>query len=138
MQRLLASIFDPMALQKHLMKDPDTLVVDSLTGLCAVNQLSFEPPNKGFCESAHLETVCISDAVQVVFKWRGDAQSCVQPIQSLPAAVCGNVFASLNSSQVRWGIDLVEDGLSTTPERNASTACSGSSSIALCSIHGDN
>jgi hypothetical protein len=37
-----------MALQKHLLNDPDTLVVDSLTGLCAVNnQLSFDPPNKG-------------------------------------------------------------------------------------------
>jgi hypothetical protein len=37
-----------MALQKHLLNDADTLVVDSLTGLCAVNnQLSFDPPNKG-------------------------------------------------------------------------------------------
>lgn len=36
-----------MALQKHLLNDPNTLVVDSLTGLCAVNnQLSFDPPNK--------------------------------------------------------------------------------------------
>jgi hypothetical protein len=37
-----------MALQKHLLNDADTLVVDSLAGLCAVNnQLAFDPPNKG-------------------------------------------------------------------------------------------
>ncbi|KAJ7146489.1 Dak1 domain-containing protein [Mycena epipterygia] len=101
-----------MALQKHLLNDADTLVVDSLTGLCAVNnQLSFDPPNKVVYKSK-------LDRSKVALICGGGSGH--EPSHAgfvgegmLSAAVCGNVFASPNSSQVRRGIDLVENDAGT-------------------------
>ncbi|KAF7347155.1 Dihydroxyacetone kinase [Mycena venus] len=101
-----------MALQKHLLNDPDTLVVDSLAGLCAVNnQLSFDPPNKVVYKSK-------LDRSKVALICGGGSGH--EPSHAgfvgegmLSAAVCGNVFASPNSSQVRRGIDLVENDAGT-------------------------
>ncbi|KAJ6480947.1 dihydroxyacetone kinase [Mycena sanguinolenta] len=101
-----------MALQKHLLNDPDTLVVDSLTGLCAVNnQLSFDPPNKVVFKSK-------LDRSKVALICGGGSGH--EPSHAgfvgegmLSAAVCGNVFASPNSSQVHRGIDLVENDAGT-------------------------
>ncbi|KAF8215609.1 dihydroxyacetone kinase [Mycena galopus ATCC 62051] len=101
-----------MALQKHLLNDPETLVVDSLAGLCAVNnQLSFDPPNKVVFKSK-------LDRSKVALICGGGSGH--EPSHAgfvgegmLSAAVCGNVFASPNSSQVRRGIDLVENDAGT-------------------------
>jgi len=101
-----------MALQKHLLNDADTLVVDSLAGLCAVNnQLSFDPPNKVVYKSK-------LDRSKVALICGGGSGH--EPSHAgfvgegmLSAAVCGNVFASPNSSQVRRGIDLVENDAGT-------------------------
>ena len=39
-------------LAKHFLNDPDTLVLDSLKGLCALNpQLALDTENKGGCSS---------------------------------------------------------------------------------------
>ncbi|KAF8891150.1 Dak1 domain-containing protein [Mucidula mucida] len=97
-----------MSLQKHLLNSSSTLVSESLQGLCAVNdQLAYDPSS------------------QVVYKAKRDATkvsiicgggSGHEPSHAgfvgegmLTAAVCGNVFASPNASQVRRGIDLVEN-----------------------------
>ncbi|KAJ7439972.1 dihydroxyacetone kinase [Mycena latifolia] len=101
-----------MALQKHLLNDPDTLVVDSLVGLCAVNnQLSFDPPNKVVYRSK-------LDRSKVALICGGGSGH--EPSHAgfvgegmLSAAVCGSVFASPNSRQVRRGIDLVENDAGT-------------------------
>ncbi|KAJ7696800.1 Dak1 domain-containing protein [Mycena rosella] len=93
-----------MALQKHLLNDANTLVVDSLIGLCAVNnQLSFDPPTKFVLTRAQVALICGGgsghEPSHAGFVGEG----------MLSAAVCGSVFASPNSSQVRRGIDLVEN-----------------------------
>ncbi|RXW21663.1 hypothetical protein EST38_g4183 [Candolleomyces aberdarensis] len=63
---------------KHFLNSAETIVVESLKGLCDVNpQLALDPDNKR----------------------EG----------MLTAAVCGNIFASPNASQVRRGIDLVDN-----------------------------
>ncbi|KAJ6617440.1 dihydroxyacetone kinase [Mycena sp. CBHHK59/15] len=101
-----------MALQKHLLNDPNTLVVDSLIGLCLVNnQLSFDPPNKVVYKSK-------LDRSKVALICGGGSGH--EPSHAgfvgegmLSAAVCGNVFASPSSSQVRRGIDLVENDAGT-------------------------
>ncbi|KAJ7144788.1 dihydroxyacetone kinase [Mycena crocata] len=101
-----------MALQKHLLNDADTLVVDSLVGLCAVNnQLSFDPPNKVVYKSK-------LDRSKVALICGGGSGH--EPSHAgfvgegmLSAAVCGSVFASPNSGQVRRGIDLVENDAGT-------------------------
>ncbi|KAJ7213587.1 dihydroxyacetone kinase [Mycena pura] len=97
-----------MALQKHLLNAAETLVVDSLTGLCAVNnQLAFDPPNKVVYKSK-------LDRSKVALICGGGSGH--EPSHAgfvgegmLSAAVCGNVFASPNPAQVRRGIDLVEN-----------------------------
>ncbi|KAJ6601042.1 dihydroxyacetone kinase [Mycena vulgaris] len=101
-----------MALQKHLLNDADTLVVDSLVGLCAINnQLAFDPPNKVVYKSK-------LDRSKVALICGGGSGH--EPSHAgfvgegmLSAAVCGSVFASPNSSQVRRGIDLVENDAGT-------------------------
>ncbi|KAJ6541562.1 dihydroxyacetone kinase [Mycena capillaripes] len=101
-----------MALQKHLLNDPDTLVVDSLVGLCAVNnQLAFDPPNKVVYRS----TLDRSKVALICGGGSGHEPSHAGFVGEgmLSAAVCGNVFASPNSSQVRRGIDLVENDAGT-------------------------
>ncbi|KAJ2930839.1 hypothetical protein H1R20_g6263, partial [Candolleomyces eurysporus] len=63
---------------KHFLNSAETIVVESLKGLCDVNpQLALDSANKG----------------------EG----------MLTAAVCGNIFASPNASQVRRGIELVDN-----------------------------
>ncbi|KAF7302413.1 Dihydroxyacetone kinase [Mycena chlorophos] len=101
-----------MALQKHLLNDPDTLVVDSLAGLCAVNnQLAFDPPNK-VVYKAGLDR---SKVALICGGGSGHEPSHAGFVGEgmLSAAVCGNVFASPNPSQVRRGIDLVENDAGT-------------------------
>ncbi|KAK7044661.1 dihydroxyacetone kinase [Favolaschia claudopus] len=101
-----------MALQKHLLNDAESLVVDSLTGLCAVNnQLAFDPPNKVVYKSK-------LDRSKVALVCGGGSGH--EPSHAgfvgegmLSAAVCGNIFASPSSSQVRRGIDLVENDAGT-------------------------
>ncbi|KAJ6479285.1 dihydroxyacetone kinase [Mycena vitilis] len=101
-----------MALPKHLLNDPETLVVESLVGLCAVNnQLAFDPPNKVVYKSK-------LDRSKVALICGGGSGH--EPSHAgfvgegmLSAAVCGNVFASPNSTQVRRGIDLVENDAGT-------------------------
>ncbi|KAF7303561.1 Dihydroxyacetone kinase [Mycena indigotica] len=101
-----------MALQKHLLNDADTLVVDSLTGLCAVNnQLAFDPPNK----VVYKATLDRSKVALICGGGSGHEPSHAGFVGEgmLSAAVCGNVFASPNASQVRRGIDLVENDAGT-------------------------
>ncbi|KAJ7206232.1 dihydroxyacetone kinase [Mycena haematopus] len=100
-----------MALQKHLLNDPDTLVVDSLAGLCAVNnQLSFDPPNKVVFKSK----LDPSKVALICGGGSGHEPSHAGFVVNVrAAAVCGNVFASPNSSQVRRGINLVENDAGT-------------------------
>ncbi|KAJ7360832.1 dihydroxyacetone kinase [Mycena albidolilacea] len=95
-----------MALQKHLLNDADTLVVDSLAGLCAVNnQLAFDPPNKVVFKSK----LDRSKVALICGGGSGHEPSHAGFVGECAAAVCGSVFASPNSSQVRRGIDLVEN-----------------------------
>jgi len=101
-----------MALQKHLLNDPAQLVVDSLTGLCAVNnQLAFDPPNK-VVYKANLDR---SKVALVCGGGAGHEPSHAGFVGEgmLSAAVCGNVFASPSTGQVRRGIDLVENDAGT-------------------------
>ncbi|KAJ7083325.1 dihydroxyacetone kinase [Mycena belliarum] len=101
-----------MALQKHLLNDADTLVVDSLTGLCAVNnQLTFDPPNKVVYRS-NLDR---SKVALICGGGSGHEPSHAGFVGEgmLSAAVCGNVFASPTPTQVRRGIDLVENDAGT-------------------------
>ncbi|KAI9066978.1 dihydroxyacetone kinase [Trametes sanguinea] len=93
---------------KHFLNDPDTLVVDSLQGLCTVNpQLALDKENK-------VVYVASQDRSKVALICGGGSGH--EPAHAgfvgdgiLTAAVCGNIFASPNSSQVKRGIDLVEN-----------------------------
>ncbi|KAJ3569259.1 hypothetical protein NP233_g5175 [Leucocoprinus birnbaumii] len=97
---------------KHFLNKSETLVVDSLRGLCAVNpQLALDVENK---------TVYIAkqDRSKVALMCGGGSGH--EPAHAgfvgegmLTAAVCGNVFASPNSSQVRRGIDLISNDAGT-------------------------
>ncbi|KAF5336703.1 hypothetical protein D9758_015092 [Tetrapyrgos nigripes] len=93
---------------KHFLNSPDTLVVDALSGLCALNPaLSFDRDNK----IVHLAK---QDRSKVALFCGGGSGH--EPAHSgfvgdgvLTAAVCGNIFASPNASQVRRAIDLVHN-----------------------------
>ncbi|KAJ7634528.1 dihydroxyacetone kinase [Roridomyces roridus] len=101
-----------MALHKHLVNSADTLVVDSLSGLCAVNnQLSFDPPSK----VVYKTKLDRSKVALICGGGSGHEPSHAGFVGEgmLSAAVCGSVFASPNSSQVRRGIDLVENDAGT-------------------------
>ncbi|KAF8159508.1 dihydroxyacetone kinase [Crassisporium funariophilum] len=109
--RLLPS--SPMSVQsKHLLNSASSLVVDSLKGLCAINpQLGLDVQNK-------IVYVTSQDRSKVALMCGGGAGH--EPAHAgfvgrgiLTSAVCGNVFASPNSSQVRRGIDLIDNAKGT-------------------------
>ncbi|EMD38913.1 hypothetical protein CERSUDRAFT_81702 [Gelatoporia subvermispora B] len=96
---------------KHFTNSPEALVVDSLQGLCAVNpQVALDVTDK-------VVYVASPDRSKVALICGGGSGH--EPAHpgfvgreyesSLAAAVCGNVFASPNASQVRRGIDLCEN-----------------------------
>ncbi|KAI1793554.1 dihydroxyacetone kinase 1 [Ganoderma leucocontextum] len=96
------------AQSKHFLNDPETLVVESLQGLCALNpQLGFEKENK-------VVFVANQDRSKVALICGGGSGH--EPSHAgfvgdgvLTAAVCGSIFASPNPAQVRRGIDLTEN-----------------------------
>ncbi|KAH9940922.1 dihydroxyacetone kinase [Epithele typhae] len=91
---------------KHFLNNPDTLVLDSLHGLCALNpQLALDTENK-------VVYVASPDSSKVALICGGGSGH--EPSHAgfvgdgiLSAAVCGSIFASPNPAQVRRGIDLV-------------------------------
>ncbi|KAI8974531.1 dihydroxyacetone kinase [Trametes punicea] len=93
---------------KHFLNGAETLVVDSLQGLCTLNpQLGLDRENK-------VVYVASQDRSKVALICGGGSGH--EPAHAgfvgdgvLTAAVCGSIFASPNSSQVRRGIDLVEN-----------------------------
>lgn len=97
---------------KHFLNKPETLVVESLQGLCALNpSLGLDVTNKVLYNSAY-------DRSKVSIICGGGAGH--EPAHAgyvgdgvLAAAVCGSVFASPNPAQVRRGIDLVESDAGT-------------------------
>ncbi|TFK83140.1 dihydroxyacetone kinase 1 [Polyporus arcularius HHB13444] len=93
---------------KHFLNDPETLVVDSLQGLCAVN------PQLGLDVETKVVYVANQDRSKVALICGGGSGH--EPSHAgfvgdsvLTAAVCGSIFASPNPAQVRRGIDLVEN-----------------------------
>ncbi|KAI0731307.1 dihydroxyacetone kinase 1 [Earliella scabrosa] len=97
---------------KHFLNDPETLVVDSLQGLCALNpQLGLDTENK-------VIYVASPDRSKVALICGGGSGH--EPSHAgfvgdgiLTAAVCGSIFASPNPAQVRRGIDLTENDKGT-------------------------
>ncbi|THH05051.1 hypothetical protein EW145_g5078 [Phellinidium pouzarii] len=90
---------------KHLLKTPASLVVDSLKGLCAVNSsVELDEVNKGMPRNFR---ATIHHTYECPRKWHVDCL--VFHGVQIKAAVCGNVFASPNASQVRRAIELVEN-----------------------------
>ncbi|KAI0741558.1 dihydroxyacetone kinase [Daedaleopsis nitida] len=97
---------------KHFLNDPETLVVDSLQGLCSLNpQLDLDTENK-------VVYVASPDRSKVALICGGGSGH--EPSHAgfvgngiLTAAVCGSIFASPNPAQVRRGIDLVENEMGT-------------------------
>nr|AFO55210.1 dihydroxyacetone kinase [Moniliophthora perniciosa] len=97
---------------KHFLNKPENLVLDSLEGLCALNPaLALDHQNKTVYISQH-------DKSNVALICGGGSGH--EPAHAgfvgngiLTAAVCGNVFASPNASQVRRGIDLVHNDKGT-------------------------
>ncbi|KAI9639780.1 putative dihydroxyacetone kinase 1 [Dioszegia hungarica] len=95
-----------MSAHKHVLNTPQTLVVDSLKGLVALN------PN-----------IKLDEAQRVIYRPTGaeprvtllsGGGSGHEPAHAgfvgpglLDAAICGNIFASPNVAQIRRGIDLV-------------------------------
>jgi dihydroxyacetone kinase len=101
-----------MALQKHLLNDPSTLVLDSLQGLLQVNhQLSLDSAHKivyrSNVDKSKVHIICGGGA--------GHEPSHAGFVGSgiLSAAVSGNIFASPNPTQVRRGIELVDNNKGT-------------------------
>ncbi|XP_006461851.1 hypothetical protein AGABI2DRAFT_222826 [Agaricus bisporus var. bisporus H97] len=93
---------------KHFLNTSESLVVDSLKGLCALNpQLALDVENK---------TVFVAkqDRSKVALMCGGGSGH--EPAHAgfvgegmLTSAVCGNVFASPSAGQVRRGIDLIDN-----------------------------
>jgi len=95
-------------LSKHFLNTPESLVLDSLQGLCTLNnQLAIDAPNKVvYIANRHPSNVALicgggSGHEPAHAGFVGDG--------ILTAAVCGAVFASPNASQVRRAIDLVQN-----------------------------
>ncbi|KAG5645704.1 hypothetical protein DXG03_005399 [Asterophora parasitica] len=97
---------------KHFLNKPSSLVLDSLRGLCAVNpKLVLDEQNKTVYIGSH-------DRSKVALLCGGGSGH--EPAHAsfvgqgiLTGAVCGNVFASPNASQVRRGIELVDNDKGT-------------------------
>ncbi|TCD71862.1 Dihydroxyacetone kinase 2 [Steccherinum ochraceum] len=93
---------------KHFLNTPESLVLDSLQGLCTQNpQLSLDTQDKVVYLSSR-------DRSKVALICGGGSGH--EPAHAgfvgkgmLSAAVCGNIFASPNPAQVKRGIDLVEN-----------------------------
>ncbi|KAI5120375.1 hypothetical protein M0805_006897 [Coniferiporia weirii] len=93
---------------KHFLNTPASLVVESLRGLCAANpNVRLDETNKVLYQADH-------DQTKVAVICGGGSGH--EPAHSgfvgngmLTAAVCGNVFASPNASQVRRAIELVDN-----------------------------
>ncbi|TFK39853.1 Dak1 domain-containing protein [Crucibulum laeve] len=100
------------ALSKHFLNTPASLVLDSLEGLCSVNpQLALDTQNKIVYIKSH-------DRSKVALMCGGGSGH--EPAHAafvgegiLTSAVCGSVFASPNASQVRHGIDLIDNDKGT-------------------------
>jgi len=94
--------------EKHIINNAPDLVVESLEGLCALNpQLSLHAQHK-VVNQKH------QDRSKVALISGGGAGH--EPAHAgfvgsgmLTAAVCGNVFASPNASQVKYAIDLLDN-----------------------------
>ncbi|KAI0343088.1 dihydroxyacetone kinase [Trametopsis cervina] len=101
-----------MSFSKHFLNKPESLVVESLQGLSALNpDLGLDVVNKVLYNAAY-------DRSKVALLCGGGSGH--EPAHAgyvgdgmLSAAVCGAVFASPNPSQVRRGIDLVESDKGT-------------------------
>ncbi|GLB43410.1 putative dihydroxyacetone kinase [Lyophyllum shimeji] len=97
---------------KHFLNTPASLVLDSLRGLCAVNpKLVLDEQNKTVYLGSH-------DKSKVALLCGGGSGH--EPAHAgfvgegiLTGAVCGNVFASPNASQVLRGIELVDNDKGT-------------------------
>ncbi|KAF9006083.1 Dak1 domain-containing protein [Cyathus striatus] len=101
-----------MSQAKHFLNNPSSLVLDSLTGLCALNpQLALDPHNKiVYIKSHHPSKVALicgggsgHEPAHAAFVGKG----------ILTSAVCGSVFASPNASQVTQAIKLVDNDKGT-------------------------
>ncbi|KAL0955238.1 hypothetical protein HGRIS_004137 [Hohenbuehelia grisea] len=99
-------------MDQHLTNDPKDLVLDSLKGLCTLN------PNIALDEANKVVYLAQRDPTNVSLICGGGAGH--EPAWAgyvgpgmLTAAVCGNVFASPNASQVRQAIDLVHNDKGT-------------------------
>ncbi|KAJ7574397.1 dihydroxyacetone kinase [Mycena floridula] len=97
-----------MVQNNHFLNTPETLVLDSLQGLCVLNpQLALDADNK-------IVYIADIDRSKVALVCGGGSGH--EPAHGgfvgkgmLSAAVCGNIFASPNPNQVRRGIDLVNN-----------------------------
>ncbi|KAF9530487.1 dihydroxyacetone kinase [Crepidotus variabilis] len=93
---------------KHLLNTPESLVVESLRGVCATNpEVALDEANKILFQKA-------VDRSKVALVCGGGSGH--EPAHSgfvgkgmLSAAVCGNIFASPSPSQVRNAINLVDN-----------------------------
>ncbi|OBZ74139.1 Dihydroxyacetone kinase [Grifola frondosa] len=89
---------------KHFVNTPESLVLDSLEGLCTLNpQLALAPADKASPDRSKVALICGGGSGHEPAH-AGFATGCL-----LATAVCGNIFASPNASQVRRGIDLAEN-----------------------------
>ncbi|THH21500.1 hypothetical protein EW146_g62 [Bondarzewia mesenterica] len=93
---------------KHFINSPSALVLESLEGLCKINpHLSLDPVNKvvylNHQDHSKVALICGGGS------GHEPAHSGFVGEGMLTAAVCGNIFASPGSSQVRRGIDLVSN-----------------------------
>ncbi|RDB15774.1 Dihydroxyacetone kinase 1 [Hypsizygus marmoreus] len=97
---------------KHFLNTPASLVLDSLRGLCTINpRLVLDEQNKTVYLGSH-------DRSKVALLCGGGSGH--EPAHAgfvgrgiLTGAVCGSVFASPNASQVRRGIELVDNDKGT-------------------------
>lgn len=93
---------------KHFFNNPSHLVLESLQGLCAINpSVALDTANKVI----YLKELNQSKVALICGGGSGHepAHSGFVGEGMLTAAVCGNVFASPGSSQVRRAIDLVDN-----------------------------
>ncbi|KAL4260125.1 dihydroxyacetone kinase (DAK) family protein [Pleurotus pulmonarius] len=97
---------------KHFFNTPETLVIDSLKGLCTVNpKIALDEANK----VVYLDSLDRSKVALLCGGGSGHEPAHAGYVGEgmLTAAVCGNIFASPNASQVRRGIDLVDNDKGT-------------------------
>ncbi|CAK5265626.1 unnamed protein product [Mycena citricolor] len=119
-----------MALQKHLLNDPESLVIDSLAGLCAVNnQLVLDPPSKGERSDPRFE---------VARSLTRDGGSRLQ-LPPVTAPKSRSSAAAAPAMSLRMLDSSVRDTLETLSRRSSSRCgpgegCSAPRSAATCSL----